>query len=66
MIKVDRLIVLISLFVVAGFLFIINSSLNTLIGNTISETANVSGSILGVLFIAEGLVLFIATKKTKF
>jgi hypothetical protein len=66
MIKMNRLRVLIFLFVIAGFLFIANSSLNTLIGNTISETANVGGSILGGLFIAEGLVLFIATRKTKF
>jgi Ca2+/Na+ antiporter len=66
MIKMNRLRILIFLFVIAGFLFIVNSSLNTLIGSTISETANFSGSILGALFIIEGLVLFIATRKTKF
>lgn len=65
MINLRMLRILSFVLVLAGVLFILNSSLNTLVGNLINGTALFTGSILGALFIIEGLALFLAVRKTK-
>ncbi|MCK5625119.1 hypothetical protein KAI04_04735 [Candidatus Pacearchaeota archaeon] len=50
-------------FILIGFVFIINSSFKSITGNIIQEGIHLSGSILGFVFLIAGLVLFLASKK---
>lgn len=51
------------LIILTGIISILNSSLKTITGNVINEELNLGSSILGLILIIGGLVLFLASKK---
>jgi len=61
MMKLPR--ILSFLLILIGFILIINSSLKTIVGNVVSESASIGSSISGLILIIFGIVLFLASQK---
>lgn len=62
-IQIKLLRILSFLIILTGIISILNSSLKTIIGNVIDGGSSLGGSILGLVLIIGGLVLFLASKK---